>query len=95
VVPLLEEKGAGKIAFRVTMGVRHGETAWKHELNEIIRKRRADIDKVLLSYGVPLLVSDDTSMEMVTKPRHSEDESSSDDATKASAQQPGKPATAH
>jgi quinoprotein dehydrogenase-associated probable ABC transporter substrate-binding protein len=94
VVPLLEEKGAGKIAFRVTMGVRHGETAWKHELNEIISKRRADIDKILLSYDVPLLVSDDTSMELVTKPRHSEDESSSDDAAKASAQ-PDKPAAAH
>jgi quinoprotein dehydrogenase-associated probable ABC transporter substrate-binding protein len=69
VVPLLKEKGAGKIAFRVTMGVRQGDDAWKRRLNEVIRKRRGDIDKVLLDYGVPLLVDDDTSMEMITKPR--------------------------
>lgn len=69
VVPLLKESGAGKIAFRITMGVRNGDDNWKRRLNEVIRKRRGDIDKVLLDYGVPLLVEDDTSMEMVTKPR--------------------------
>lgn len=69
VVPLLKEKVGGKIAFRITMGVRNGDDAWKRQLNEIIRKRQGDIDKVLLDYGVPLLVDDDTSMEMVTKPR--------------------------
>ena len=69
VVPLLKEKGAGKIAFRITMGVRNGDDAWKRTLNDVIRKRQGDIDKVLLDYGVPLLVNDDTSMEMLTKPR--------------------------
>jgi quinoprotein dehydrogenase-associated probable ABC transporter substrate-binding protein len=69
VVPLLKEKLGGKIAFRITMGVRNGDDAWKRQLNEIIRKRQGDIDKVLLDYGVPLLVDDDTSMEMITKPR--------------------------
>ncbi|WP_245256754.1 substrate-binding domain-containing protein [Hyphomicrobium denitrificans] len=69
VVPLLKEKVGGKISFRITMGVRNGDDAWKRQLNEIIRKRQGDIDKVLLDYGVPLLVDDDTSMEMVTKPR--------------------------
>jgi quinoprotein dehydrogenase-associated probable ABC transporter substrate-binding protein len=69
VVPLLKETRGGKIAFRITMGVRNGDDAWKRQLNEIIRKRQGDIDKVLLDFGVPLLVDDDTSMEMVTKPR--------------------------
>lgn len=69
VVPLLKEHGAGKLAFRITMGVRQGDDAWKRQLNEVIRKRQGDIDKVLLDYGVPLLVDDDTSMEMITKPR--------------------------
>ena len=72
VVPLLKEHGAGKIAFRITMGVRNGDDAWKRQLNEVIRKRRADIDKILLDYGVPLLVDEDTSMEIVTKPRTSD-----------------------
>jgi quinoprotein dehydrogenase-associated probable ABC transporter substrate-binding protein len=69
VVPLVKEVGATKIAFRITMGVRNGDDAWKRRLNEVIRKRQGDIDKVLLDYGVPLLVDDDTSTEMVTKPR--------------------------
>ncbi len=71
VVPLLKEQGAGKLAFRITMGVRNGDDAWKRRLNEVIAKRQPDIDKVLLEYGVPLLVDDDTSMDMVTEPRKS------------------------
>lgn len=69
VVPLRKETAANKISFRITMGVRNGDDAWKRQLNEIINKRRGDIDKVLLDYGVPLLVDDDTSFDVVTKPR--------------------------
>jgi quinoprotein dehydrogenase-associated probable ABC transporter substrate-binding protein len=71
VVPLVKEDGARKIAFRITMGVRQGDDAWKRQLNDIIAKRQGDIDKVLLDYGIPLLVDDDTSMERVTAPRKS------------------------
>ncbi|MCB1483911.1 MAG: substrate-binding domain-containing protein [Hyphomicrobiaceae bacterium] len=69
VVPLLKEQGAGKIAFRITMGVRQGDDAWKRRLNEIIAKRQGDIDKILLDYGIPLLVDDDTKMDLLTAPR--------------------------
>lgn len=69
VVPLLKETGAGKTAFRITMGVRPGDTAWKRRLNEIIAKRQGDIDKILLDYGVPILVDDDNKMEIVSSPR--------------------------
>ncbi len=72
VVPLRKETGSYKIAYRITMGVRNGDDAWKRQLNEIIAKRRSDIDKVLLDYGVPLLVDDDTSMDVVTTPRPNE-----------------------
>ena len=44
--------------FRITMGVRLGDDLWKRQLNEIIRERQGDIDRVLLSYGVPLLDDD-------------------------------------
>lgn len=71
VVPLVKDVGAARIAFRITMGVRNGDDAWKRQLNDVIRKRQGDIDKVLLDYGVPLLVDDDTSTEMITKPRTS------------------------
>lgn len=69
VVPLVKETAANKIAFRITMGVRNGDDAWKRRINEIIAKRQGDIDKILLDYGVPLLVDDDTQMDLVTAPR--------------------------
>lgn len=48
-----------RLAFRISMGVRNGEDEWKRELNRVIDKRRADIDSVLLAYGVPLLDEQD------------------------------------
>lgn len=71
VVPLLKEKGGPKLAYRITMGVRQGDDAWKRRLNEVIAKRQGDIDKILLDYGVPLLVDDDTQMDAITAPRKS------------------------
>jgi ABC-type amino acid transport substrate-binding protein len=41
--------------FRVAFGLRHGEIDWKHRLNDVIRKRRKDIDAILTSYGAPLV----------------------------------------
>ena len=69
VVPLLKEAASNKIAFRITMGVRNGDDAWKRQLNEIIARRQGDIDKILLDYGVPLMVEEDTSIELVKEPR--------------------------
>jgi quinoprotein dehydrogenase-associated probable ABC transporter substrate-binding protein len=67
VVPLTQDAGkAGRIDFRITMGVRQGEDLWKRQLNDIIRKRQADIDRVLLDYGVPLLDEDNS---RITEPR--------------------------
>ncbi len=58
VVPLVKDAKKDRIEFRVTMGVRQGDNLWKRELNDILNKRRADIDKALLEYGVPLLDED-------------------------------------
>jgi len=67
VVPLIKDaKDGGKMEFRITMGVRQGEDLWKRQLNDILNKRRADIDRVLLNYGVPLIDEDD---KPVTQPR--------------------------
>ena len=67
VVPLLEETaGTSKIEYRMTMGVRANEVAWKRQLNDIILKRQGDIDKVLLDYGVPLIDEDN---KVITAPR--------------------------
>ena len=55
VVPLLKEPERPPMAYRIAMGVRIGENDWKRSLNTILRKRKADIDKVLRDYDVPLL----------------------------------------
>ncbi len=54
VVPLTEEK-MGRMTYRITMGVRPADQNWKRQLNKVIRENQKEIDKLLLSYGVPLL----------------------------------------
>lgn len=66
VIPLLKEGRNPRMTYRITMGVRQGDTQWKRELNDIIRKRQSDIDKVLLEYGVPLLDEQDN---IISAPR--------------------------
>ena len=66
VQPLLKEGRNPRMEYRITMGVRPNEREWKHELNEIIKKRQGDIDKILLDYNVPLLDDDN---QLITKPR--------------------------
>ncbi len=41
--------------YRITMGVRQGEDAWKRELNSLIRRNQDRIDAILRDAGVPLL----------------------------------------
>lgn len=57
-VPLLKEGDRPSMTYRITMGVRQTDHAWKQVLNGVLRKRAADIDKVLLAYHVPLLDDD-------------------------------------
>lgn len=45
----------GKMDYFITMGVRHGEDDWKHEINDLIKKDQGEINKILASYGVPVL----------------------------------------
>lgn len=80
VVPLLKEAIGNKVAFRITMGVRNGDDNWKRQLNEIIARRQGDIDKILLDYGVPVMVDDDTKIDLVTEPRKPDPSSSSSTA---------------
>lgn len=55
IVPLTREKGGSRMTYRITMGVRPSDQQWKRTLNSFIRDHQADINKLLLSYGVPLL----------------------------------------
>ena len=52
--PLLDEKG-DHMDFRIAMGVRRSDEAWKLSLNRLIHDNRAEINAILDDYGVPLL----------------------------------------
>jgi mxaJ protein len=41
------------LEFAIAMGVRRGDTALRDALDDVLRRRRADIDRILADYGVP------------------------------------------
>jgi quinoprotein dehydrogenase-associated probable ABC transporter substrate-binding protein len=55
VVPITGEKVGARLDFRITMGLRRNEPEWKRVLNEFIAEHKAEIQAILLDYGVPLL----------------------------------------
>ncbi|MGH8657262.1 MAG: quinoprotein dehydrogenase-associated putative ABC transporter substrate-binding protein [Gammaproteobacteria bacterium] len=54
VIPMKSEPGI-KFDYRIAMAVRHGEKAWKKQIDQLITKHKNEIKKILLDYGVPLL----------------------------------------
>ena len=59
VVPLVHETQGPPMSYRISFGIRHGETSWKHRLNDFIAAHQADINRILLDYGVPILDEQD------------------------------------
>ncbi len=55
VTPMLKEEGSPRMFFRVTLGVRQGELAWKRKLSSLLRRNKDEIDAILTEYGVPLV----------------------------------------
>ena len=55
VVPLSSENAGARLDFRITMGLRRNEPEWKGILNEFLAEHKAEIQEILLDYGVPLL----------------------------------------
>jgi mxaJ protein len=41
--------------FEISMGVRKGENALRNQLDDVLQRRREDINKILTEYGVPQL----------------------------------------
>jgi quinoprotein dehydrogenase-associated probable ABC transporter substrate-binding protein len=56
--PLVHEKERPPLSFRITMAMRPNEPEWKRTINTVLRRREADITRVLLDAGVPLLDED-------------------------------------
>lgn len=61
VTPIAETPGV-RMAFRMCFGVRHSDQNWKRELNQFIAQNKADLDKILLDYGVLLIDEDGAAM---------------------------------
>jgi quinoprotein dehydrogenase-associated probable ABC transporter substrate-binding protein len=59
VVPLVKEQGGPKLVYRISMGVRHSDQNWKRTLNKMISENQTEVDKILRSFGVPLLDEND------------------------------------
>jgi quinoprotein dehydrogenase-associated probable ABC transporter substrate-binding protein len=55
VVPLVKETTGPRMAYRIAMGVRYADQEWKRQLNRTIQENQPAINKLLLSFGVPLL----------------------------------------
>jgi quinoprotein dehydrogenase-associated probable ABC transporter substrate-binding protein len=55
VAPLLKESGGPQLAFRIAMGVRDTDQNWKRQLNRLIAENQPELNRLLLSFGVPLL----------------------------------------
>jgi hypothetical protein len=47
------------MAYRIGMGVRNSDQNWKRELNRFIQDNQPAINRLLASYGVPLLDEQD------------------------------------
>jgi quinoprotein dehydrogenase-associated probable ABC transporter substrate-binding protein len=59
VVPLLDEEGGSRMVYRITMGVRPSDQVWKRDLNRLLAENQAEINQILLGYGIPLLDEND------------------------------------
>ena len=59
VVPLVKETSGPRLAYRIAMGVRHTDQEWKRLLNRKIAENQDAINRLLLSFGVPLLDEND------------------------------------
>ena len=59
VVPLVKETTGPRLAYRIAMGVRFADQDWKRLLNRLVAENQPAINKLLLSFGVPLLDDSD------------------------------------
>ena len=55
VVPLLKETTGPQITYRIGMAVRPADQEWKRTLNRLITENQAEINKLLISYNIPIL----------------------------------------
>ena len=65
VVPLTKETTGPQMTYRIGMAVRAADQEWKRTLNRLIMENQPEINKLLISYNIPIL--DDTNMPITTE----------------------------
>jgi quinoprotein dehydrogenase-associated probable ABC transporter substrate-binding protein len=55
VVPLTKETTGPQMIYRIGMAVRPADQEWKRTLNRLIMENQAEINKLLISYHIPVL----------------------------------------
>ena len=55
VIPLIKETTGPQMTFRIGMAVRPADQEWKRTLNKLIMENQAEINKLLISYSIPIL----------------------------------------
>jgi quinoprotein dehydrogenase-associated probable ABC transporter substrate-binding protein len=55
VVPLTKETMGPPMMYRIGMAVRPADQEWKRTLNQLIMDNQAEINKLLISYNIPIL----------------------------------------
>lgn len=65
IAPVAPERDGPELpfVFRIAMGVHRENQALRRELDEVITRRRAEIDRILDEYGVPRVAPDAATME--------------------------------
>jgi quinoprotein dehydrogenase-associated probable ABC transporter substrate-binding protein len=55
VAPLVKETAGPQMIYRIGMAVRPADQEWKRTLNKLIMENQAEINKLLISYNIPIL----------------------------------------
>ena len=55
VIPLIKETTGPQMTFRIGMAVRPADQELKRTLNKLIMENQAEINKLLISYNIPIL----------------------------------------
>jgi quinoprotein dehydrogenase-associated probable ABC transporter substrate-binding protein len=67
-IPLVKEAARPALSYRITLGMRPNELEWRRSLNTVLRRRQADIHRVLIEANVPVLTEDDRLMTLADLP---------------------------
>jgi quinoprotein dehydrogenase-associated probable ABC transporter substrate-binding protein len=65
VVPLTKETTGPQMTYRIGMAVRASDQEWKRTLNRLIMENQTEINKLLISYNIPIL--DETNMPITSE----------------------------